>query len=192
MLSDIFKTACDKYILNLGNFLVVTLLLYISYLILLKLSLFGGEIIRPFFLAGMLYITFFFNKKAEVNFFFYAFKNKNLALKIFLYTILRWFFIVLGTIFFVLPGIYIAFSTIFALPFIVMEPDIDVFDAFKKSIQMFNQNFLLVLSIIGILIFINIITAFPYGLFSIFTIPFSICIIGVTFQKLYTGDAYVK
>ena len=192
MLTEIFKTACDKYILNLGNFLVVTLLLYIFYIILLKLSLVGGELVRPFFLAGMLYIVFFFKEKAEINFFFYAFKNKNLAIKILLYTIIRWFLITLGTLFFIIPGIYIAIATIFVLPYIVMEPEIEVFDAFKKSFKMFNSNFLLVMAIVGILIFINIITAFPYGLFSIFTVPFSICIIGVTFEKLYYGVEYVK
>jgi uncharacterized membrane protein len=136
--------------------------------------------------------VFFFNEKAEINFFFYAFKNKNLALKIVLYTLIRWFLFALGTILFVVPGIYIAFATIFALPFIVMEPDIEIFDAFKRSIRMFNENFLLMNSIILILIFINILTAFPYGLFSIFTIPFSICVIGVTFQKLYSGVNYDK
>ena len=76
MLTDILKTAWDKYILNLGNYIVVTLLLYISYIILLKLSLFGGEIVRPFFLAGMLYIVFFLMRKLRLTSFFMLLKIK--------------------------------------------------------------------------------------------------------------------
>ncbi len=192
MFNNILKIAWDKYILNLGNFLVVTLLLYIIYLILIKLTLLGGELVRPFFLGGMFYVIFFLDRKTDVNFFFYAFKNKDIALKIILYTAVRWFLICVGSIFFILPGIYIAFATMFSLPYIIMEPNIEIFDAIKKSIKMFNNNFLLILPIILFLIFINILTAFPYGLFSIFTVPFSICVIGVTFKKLYYGDNYAK
>ncbi len=187
MIKIIFKNSWDKYILNLGNLLVVTLLMFISYIILLKLSLLGGEFLRPFFLFGIFHVIFNINEKSNLSDFFIGFQDKDIAIKLLTYAFLKTVFLAVGLIIFVLPGIYFEFATIFTLPIILSDKNISIIDAFKQSMTIFNKNFTLILLIIFILLILNILTAFPYGLFSIFTIPFSIVVIGETYKVLTKG-----
>ena len=187
MIKVIFKNSWDKYILHLGNLLVVTLLMCISYIVLLKLSLLGGEFLRPFFIFGIFHVIFNINDKSNLTDFFIGFQNKDIAIKLLIYGFLKTVFLAIGLIILVLPGIYFEFATIFTLPIILMEKDIPTIDAFKKSMTIFNRNFTLILLIIFILLILNVLTAFPYGLFSIFTIPFSIVVIGETYKILTKG-----
>jgi hypothetical protein len=212
MIKDIFKAAWDKYMLHLGSLVVVTILMFITYLILLKLTLFGGELLRPFFLYGMFNVLLNHSdfqigdvevitnddldtknfvksvhkrpEKIDIKYFLTGFGDKNTAFKILVYGFLKTIFLAIGLAFFIIPGIYFECATIFALP-LILKKDIGVIDAFKKSIEMFNKNFIELLLVILILIVINAATAFPYGLFSIFTVPFSIAVIAAAYEKLF-------
>ena len=141
MIKIVFKNSWDKYILHLGNLLVVTLLMCISYIILLKLSLLGGEFLRPFFIFGIFNVIFNIKEKSVLSDFFTGFQNKDIALKLLSYAFLKTVFFAIGLILFVLPGIYFEIATIFTIPIILIQKDIPVIDAFKKSIALFNKNF---------------------------------------------------
>ena len=55
---------------------------------------------------------------------------------------------------------------------------------------MVNENFLEIFLIILILIVINGATAFPYGLFSVFTIPFSVAVIAAAYEIISGEESY--
>ncbi len=219
MISHIFKLAWDRYLLHLGSLIVVTILMFISYLVLLKLTLLGGELLRPFFLYGMYNVLLNHSdfkikgveiltgengetenfvkavhrrpERIDINYFLIGFKDKNIALKLLVYGFLKTFFLAIGLMLFVIPGIYFEIATVFALP-LILQKKISVTDAFKKSMKMVNENFLEIFLIILILIVINGATAFPYGLFSVFTIPFSVAVIAAAYEIISGEESYEK
>ncbi len=186
MIKKIFKEAWNVYVPNLGILVIATILMEVGYLILLKLTAVGGEFLRAFFLAGM-YNVIFKNKKCDFDDIFIAFKNKNLALNVFLYVLILIVGTSIGILLLVLPGIYFFFATTFSLPLIV-KYNFEVLDSIKISIKIFNKNFLSVLVILIIILLLNSIAIFPYGMLSIFTVPFSICLIGKLFEEIYSSQ----
>ena len=217
MISDIFKLAWDRYMLHLGSLIVVTILMFISYLVLLKLTLLGGELLRPFFLYGMFNVLLNHSdfkikgveiltgdegetkdfvravhkrpERIDINYFLIGFKDKNIAFKILVYGFLKTLFLAIGLMLFVVPGLYFEIATVFAIP-LILQKNLSVINAFKTSIKMVNENFLEILLIILILIIINGATAFPYGLFSIFTVPFSIAVIAASYEIISGRNSY--
>jgi hypothetical protein len=210
MVKEIFKLAWDRYTLHLGGLLVTTLLMCILYLILLKLTILGGELIKPFFLYGMFNVILNYSEdnfpeievqvkeddvedfvkkirhrpgRIDFSHFLAGFSDKHIAFKLLCYGFLKMIFLAIGFALLVVPGIYFEFATIFALP-LILKKDLDIIQSFKTSIKMFNNYFLELTLIIFILIVLNALTAFPYGLFSIFTIPFSICVIACAFEVI--------
>ena len=186
MIKTIFKNAWNVYVPNLGILVLSTLLMEIGYVILLKLTLIGGEFLRAFFLAGM-YNVIYQNKKCEFEEIFIAFKNSEIAKNIFLYCLILIIGTSIGMLLLVLPGVYFFIATIFAIPLIV-NIKMDVLDAISSSIKLFNKNFLISIFIIFSIIILNSIAIFPYGLLSIFTVPFSICLIEKLFEAVYSSD----
>ncbi len=185
-LKIIFRNAWNVYVPNLGILVIATLLMELGYLILLKLTAIGGEFLRAFFLAGM-YNVIFQNRKCDFDEIFIAFKNKNLAINVFLYVLILIVGSSIGLLLLVIPGIYFFFATIFSLPLIV-KYNFEVLDSIKMSMKIFNKNFFLVVSFLIIILFLNSIAIFPYGMLSIFTVPFSICLIGKLFEEIYPSQ----
>ena len=186
MLKTIFKNAWDVYVPNLGILVLSTLLMEIGYLILLKLTIIGGEFLRAFFLAGM-YNVIYQNRKCEFDEIFIAFKNSEIAKNIFLYCLILIIGTSIGMLLLILPGIYFFIATMFAIPLIV-NVKMEVLDAISSSIKLFNKNLLISIFIIFLIILLNSIAIFPYGMLSIFTVPFSICLIEKLFEAVYSPD----
>ena len=182
MFKRIFREAWGVYVPNLGILVISTLLMEVGYLILLKLTVIGGEFLRAFFLIGM-YNVIFKDKKCEFDDIFIAFKDKNLAFNTFLYVLILLVGTSIGIILLIIPGIYFFFATIFTLP-IMVKYNFEVLDAIKLSLKMFNRNFFITFLILIIILLLNSIAIFPYGMLSIFTVPFSICLIGKLFEEI--------
>ena len=209
MLKIIFRTAWEMYIKHVGGLLVSTILMFIFYLVLLKLTILGGELLKPFFLYGMFYVLLNYNEmefpevivkssedeveefvknvrhrpgRIEFSHFLKGFSDRNIAFKLICYGFLKTVFLAAGLVLLVVPGLYFEFATVFALPLIVKRNEIGVIESFKESIQIFNKYFAETILIILILILINGLAAFPYGFFSIFTVPFSICVVASAYE----------
>ncbi len=179
---NVFREAWKVYVPNLGVLALGTIIMEAGYLILLKFTFVGGELYRPFILAGM-YKLIFEKNKQDLDSLFFAFKDKKIAINILLYGVILIIGTSIGLILLILPGIYFFIATIYTIPFIVRE-NIEVIDAIKKSLKLFNENFLISLLIIAIIFLINIFAVVPYGLLSLFTVPFSVCLIGKLFELL--------
>jgi len=218
MIKIIFKTAWDKYMLHLGSLIVVNILMFISYLVLLKLTILGGELLKPFFLYGMFNVLLNHSdfkissdkvvvydadnvegfikevhkrpEKIDISFYLVGFKDKNTAFKILSYGFLKTIFLAIGLALLVLPGIYFEIATVFAIPLIVTK-NCSVIESFKSSIKLFNENWVEMSVVILILIILNCLTAFPYGFFSIFTIPFSIAVIAASYEVITTNNVKI-
>ena len=93
----------------------------------------------------------------------------------------------MGLLLLVIPGIYFFFATIYALP-LITKYKFEVLDAVKISIKLFNRNFFLTFNFLIIILLLNSIAIFPYGMLSIFTVPFSICLIGKLFEEVYPSQ----
>ena len=186
LLKIIFKKSWNVYVPNLGILVVTTLLMEVGYLILFKLTAIGGEFLRAFFLAGM-YNVIFKNTKSDFDDIFIAFKTKEIALNIFLYVLILIVGTSIGLVLLILPGIYFFFATIFTVPLIIKHK-FEVIDAIKISIKIFNKNFFTTIIILLIIFILNSIAIFPYGMLSIFTVPFSVCLIGKLFEEVYPSE----
>lgn len=186
MIKKIFREAWNVYVPNLGILVIATLLMEVGYLILLKLTAIGGEFLRAFFLAGM-YNVIFQNKKCEFEDIFIAFKDGYIAKNVFLYCLILIIGTSIGILLLVIPGVYFFFATLFAVPLIVKNK-MEVIDAVKGSIKLFNKNFFLILLFLFIILLLNSIAIFPYGMLSIFTVPFSVCLLGKLFESVYSSD----
>ncbi len=184
MVKEIFKSALNIYMLNLPNYFIITLMMIISYIFLFKVTFIGGEFIRPFFLYGIFNVIFNFNSKVEIQTLLSPFADKDIAFKLLIYSFFNITVTTVGFILLLLPGVYFQIATIFVLPILVLEKDTTIYLAFIKSIKIFNSNLKLLLIILFLLALLNIFTAFPYGILSIFTIPYSICVIAATYQKI--------
>ncbi len=182
MIKRIFSQTWEVFFSNLSLLVLQTILMEVIYFLLYKFTIIGGEILRCFFIAGM-YNVIFKKEKKEFDDLFIGFKNKFLAKNILLYEIIVILGSILGGILLIIPGLYFFISTIFALPIIVKEK-IDVISAIKLSMKFFNKNIPISLLAILFIIIINGIAIFPYGLLSIFTVPFSICLIGKLWEVL--------
>jgi len=183
---NIFREAWKVYVPNLGLLALGTLIMEAGYLILLKLTFVGGELYRPFILAGM-YKLIFGNGKSDIDSLFFAFKDKKVAVNILLYGVILIIGTSIGLLLLIIPGIYFFIATIYALPFIVKE-NIEVIEAVKNSLKLFNKNFSISILIIFIVFLINIFAVVPYGLLSLFTVPFSVCLIGKLFEQLLSSS----
>jgi hypothetical protein len=151
MVKEIFKLAWDRYTLHLGGLLVTTLLMCILYLILLKLTILGGELLKPFFLYGMFNVILNYSEdnfpeievqvkeddvedfvkkirhrpgRIDFSHFLAGFSDKHIAFKLLCYGFLKMIFLAIGFALLVVPGIYFEFATIFALP-LILKKDLD-------------------------------------------------------------------
>ncbi len=182
----IFKNSWNIYVPHMGILVVATILMEVGYLLLLKLTGIGGEFLRAFFLAGM-YNVIFKEKNCTFDDVLIGFKNKKLALNLFLYCLILIIGTSIGVLLFIIPGIYFFFATIFVIP-LILTYDFEVLTAIKYSLKLFNKNFFLVIIILFIILLLNSIAIFPYGMLSIFTVPFSICLIGELFRLVDSAE----
>ncbi|MDY0214343.1 MAG: DUF975 family protein [Bacilli bacterium] len=111
-------------------------------------------------------------KELDFNRFVEPFRNLNQALKLVVVSLLYGIFVMLGLILLIIPGIIISLMYSQAIFIMMDDPDIDIFDAFRKSKEMMQgyktHLFVFGLSFIGHYLLILI----TFGLWSIYALPF--------------------
>ena len=108
--------------------------------------------------------------------------------KLFLCYLLQTVMIIIGMILLVLPGIYLAFAYMYAMPLIV-EKKMGVWaamEASRKAVTKVWFRFVGLLIVMGV---INLIAAIPLGLGWIWTIPWSVLTVAMVYQKIFGVEA---
>ena len=98
------------------------------------------------------------------------FDHVNLIWKYILASIAYGLSIVVGFVLLVIPGVYVMLKYLF-VPILIIDKDLGVKQAFKKSAHMTEGNKWHLLGFILILALLNLLGAIPFGIGLIFTIP---------------------
>ncbi len=144
--------------------------LFIVYTLLMLLMMpFGG-----FIISGPLYAGFFLvarridtNKPVFLENFFDGFF---FFLPLLLMTLVSYFLVFVGTVFCILPGIYLAVAYTFSI-FYILFGKMDFWDAMETSRKLIGREWFGFLGFIIVLMLVNLLGAMAFGVGLLFTIP---------------------
>lgn len=93
-------------------------------------------------------------------------------------------FTYIGTLLFILPGIYLSIAYTFALPLIV-DKKLGVWAAMEVSRQAVTQHWFMVFSVLLVLGLLTMLSAIPMGIGLIWTLPLFMIAHGVMYRKIF-------
>lgn len=103
--------------------------------------------------------------------------------------ILQTLLIVIGLILLVLPGIYLAFAYLFAMPLIV-EKKMGVWQALETSRKAVTRIWFRLFGAVMLLSLINTLGVFTLGIAWIWTLPWSVLALAMVYVKLFGAEAH--
>lgn len=115
---------------------------------------------------------------------FKSFKNYKITLNFFITSILCIMIIVLGFVFFIIPGIYLAVRLQFYKFLVIENENMSPVGIIKESYKMTEGYFWKLFGFIVVMVVINLIGAIPLGLGLIFTVPLTLISGAVFYKKL--------
>ena len=132
-----------------------------------------SSIVSTMFLAGIYYayLKVYRGEPAIVDDIFYPLKE--VLNKLVVMSIIKIVFITLGLLFFILPGLYLSVSYLFA-ELLIVDKKMDSWKALEESRKRITKNWFAYFALLVVLIIINLIGAIPFGLGLIVTVPISI------------------
>ncbi len=124
-------------------------------------SVSAGEIFRHFGSVGSLFLCYF----------------------------LQIIMILIGLVLLVLPGIYLMFAYMYAMP-LVVEKKMGAWHALETSRKSVTKVWFRFVGLILLLSLLNLVAAIPLGLGMIWTIPWAILAMALVYQKMYGVEAH--
>ncbi|HYW95024.1 MAG TPA: hypothetical protein VE870_05510 [Bacteroidales bacterium] len=157
--------------------------LFIVYTILLLVMMpMGGFIISGPLAAGFFIVAHMIERGRPVvleNFF----DGFHYFLQLFLLTIVTSFLIAVGTMLFILPGIYLSVAYTFSTLFVIFGK-MDFWIAMETSRKLIGREWLSFFGLIVVLVLINILGALAFGIGLLFTIPVTSCALYAAFDDV--------
>ena len=108
--------------------------------------------------------------------------------KLLLCYILQTLMILIGLVLLVLPGIYLMFAYMYAMPLIV-EKNLGVWRAMETSRKALTRVWFRFFGLMFVIGLINIVAAIPLGLGWIWTIPWAVLTMALVYQKIFGVEA---
>ncbi|MDH3389479.1 MAG: DUF975 family protein [Gammaproteobacteria bacterium] len=124
-------------------------------------SVSAGEIFRHFDVIGSLFVAY----------------------------LIQTIFVVIGLLLLVLPGIYLMFAYMYAMPLIV-EKKMGPWQALETSRKTLTRVWFRFFGLMLLITLINLLGAIPLGLGWIWTIPWSVLAMAMVYQKIYGVEAH--
>lgn len=92
----------------------------------------------------------------------------------------------IGMLLLVLPGIYLGVSYVLAIP-LMLRHDLGVWEAMELSRRAITKQWLTVFLLMLALAIIVIVSAIPFGIGLIWTVPLGLCVIGLLYRSVFGG-----
>ncbi|GEM_PF-1471378 len=179
---------------NLPLYLGLSSLLIVVSLVSSSIPVAGG-ILSSLFHLGFLKMIYQLSQKREINYqdFFWSFLTLNRLLNALFLEFIHSFAIVLGLIFFVVPGVWVSISWILAYPLFVLSEDPKVWNSIQKSMDLVKGRWWWFAGFVTFLLMINLLGLFALGVGVLVTIPLTmlslILVVGELTQVLPTTDS---
>jgi uncharacterized membrane protein len=110
------------------------------------------------------------------------------TIPVFLLNLLMIVLIAIGLVLLVLPGIYLAFAYMLAVPLLV-DKNLGVWTALETSRKAVTPCWFRVFGLMIVLILILIVSAIPFGIGLIWTLPLCALVLGVLYRNLVGDEA---
>lgn len=110
------------------------------------------------------------------------------TIPVFLVNLLMIVLIAIGLVLLVLPGIYLAFAYVLAVP-LVVDKNLGVWTALERSRKTITPCWFRVFGLMIVLMIIVIISAIPLGIGLIWTLPLCALVLGVLYRNLIGDEA---
>ncbi len=161
--------------------------LFILYTILhLVVMPFGGIFLVGPLTAGFIIVSARLDNNQKVNFenFLDGFK---LFAPLFLVAIVIWIVVFFGFLLFVLPGIYLSVSYVFAMHFVIFEK-LDFWEAMEASRKLVSREWFSIFGFVIVLAFLNFLGVLFFGVGVVVTIPVSMAAMYAGFKDIYLNS----
>ena len=89
-----------------------------------------------------------------------------------------------GFLFLLLPGIYLSVAYTFALP-LMIDKKLDIWGAMEVSRQAVTKHWFLIAGVNGTMVVLIVLSALPFGIGLIWTIPLMMIVQGVMYRKIF-------
>ena len=133
--------------------------------------------------AGIMMMALKRSVNAPVNAFM-VFDYYSKTIPIFLLNFLMMILIMIGLVLLVIPGIYLAVAYSTALPLMV-EKNMGLWEALETSRKAISKRWFSVFALYLIMVVILMISTIPLGIGLIWTLPFSMLVIGVLYRNIF-------
>lgn len=163
-------------------FLLVALIIYSVASYLTPVGL-GGMIISLPLIAGLMIVSLMLcrNQNPDPACYFRGFRH---FIPLLLFTIVSTLFIFIGTMLFVVPGLYLGVAYMFA-PYLIVDKNIDFWPAMEISRKRVNKNFFGLFAFFAVLTLINLLGCIPLLLGLFVTIPVSVYAMSAAFEDIF-------
>lgn len=141
-----------------------------------------SAVLSPIFAAGF-YIVAFKLAKGRVASFSDFFKGFNNFLQLFLLNLVSTILIVVGLLFLIIPGVYLAVAYFFSMPFVV-EKRLDFWSALEASRKLITKHWFAFFGLGFLLFLLNLGGLLLFGLGLLVTVPWTFCIITAAFEDI--------
>lgn len=141
-----------------------------------------NALLSPALGAGF-YIVAFKIAKGRTASFSDFFQGFNRYLPIFLVSLVSSLLIGVGTVFLILPGVYLAVAYLFALPF-VLDKHLDFWPAMETSRKLITKQWFGFFGLIILIVLLNIAGALALGIGLFVTAPWSTCTIAAAYEDI--------
>ena len=108
---------------------------------------------------------------------------------IFLCYLMMIIMIMLGTVLLILPGIYLMYAYMFAMP-LVVEKNLPVWRALEISRKALTRTWFRFFGLVLLLMLINVIAMIPLGIGMIWSIPWSVLTMSMVYTKLFGAEPH--
>ena len=117
-----------------------------------------------------------------------VFRHFGAVPKLFFAYLLQTLLVMLGMILLVLPGIYLMFAYIYAMPLIV-EKNLSIWQALETSRKAITRVWFRFFGFLWLLSLINMLAVFTLGIAWIWTIPWSVLAFSMVYTRLFGAEA---
>jgi uncharacterized membrane protein len=143
----------------------------------------GSTVIGLPLLAGFIIIALMQlrNQKTQFAKYFGGFRH---FVPLLLFTAVSTAFILIGIVFFVIPGIYATVAYLFS-PFLIVDMNVDFWPAMEISRRKVNKHWFGMFAFCVVLVFINLLGCIPLGMGLFVTIPWTIYAAAIAYEDIF-------
>jgi uncharacterized membrane protein len=167
-------------------FAVITVVLYGIATWLIPFGI-GSTVIGLPLLAGFIIMALLQLRNQNTDFakYFSGFRH---FVPLLLFTVVSTAFILIGTMLFVLPGIYVTVAYLFA-PFLIVDKNVDFWPAMEISRKKVNRHWFGLFAFSVVLVFINLLGLIPLGIGLFITLPWSLYTAAIAYEDIFNEGA---